>query len=395
MQATQPKRSQFIGGDSEEWPPFFEKHGSLYIFDRRCSMFYEPKSDFFYDPKSTLYYGNKQRAYYRYNTTSRPAFEEVIGTQSQSQSQPEKTEPQSQSPKKKAEADWEQVASSKQQDLPEKTIEVVVKTKKLPKKKSKSAPKSSEVGSQEESCFAKNHAQRQQVANMDKWKVLNAKQEAKQEQSHNRKSSAPSSSEPVSIYKTGKGEPVCTLCMRKFRNMEQLRRHEAASQLHKDNVRKAAELERKKREQERSKPTKRPTPVMQYEDRAKKRRALHGEMQGEGPSGRREAAIMSLKAPQKPWWLKQKGVQGIDIAAELKNVQARFDRANAPATSQVPAISNLNLSVASGVLPRETPMIASIRQVWDRIEEPLSGSRSARQGPTSARNERFGLGFNI
>jgi hypothetical protein len=273
-----------------------------------------------------------------------------------------------------------------------------VKTKQLPKKKNKSAPKSNDIGSQEEPCIAKNHAQRQQVANIDKWKVLNAEQEAKQDQSHNkvaedhkyqeRKSSTPSSSEPVSIYKTAKGEPVCTLCMRKFRTMEQLRRHKAASQLHKDNVRKAAELKRKKLEQE-SKPTKRPAPVVQYEDRAKKRRALHGEMQGEGVSGRREAAIMSLKAPQKPSWLKQKGVKGIDIAAELKNVHARLDRANATATSQVSATSNLNRSA----LPGETPMIASIRQEWDRIE-PLSGSRSARQGPTSAHNERFGLGFN-
>jgi hypothetical protein len=69
-------------------------------------------------------------------------------------------------------------------------IEVDVKTNKLPKKKSKSAPKSNGIGSQEESCITKNHAQRQQVANIDEWKVLNvkkeAKQEVKQEQSHNK-----------------------------------------------------------------------------------------------------------------------------------------------------------------------------------------------------------------
>jgi RNA-binding protein 5/10 len=306
-------------------------HGSLYILDGRRStmMFYEPKSDFFYDPKSALYYGNKQRAYYRYNPTLRPAFQEVTETQSQSQSQSQlqKTEPQIQSPKKQAEApDSEQVvASSKQQELPEKTtIEINVKIKKLlPKKKSKAARKSNGIGSQEESYITKNHAQRQQVANIDKWNVLNGKQEAKTEQFHGkeevaedhskhqeRKSSTPSSIESATIFKTTKGEPVCTFCMRKFRSMEQLRRHESVSQLHKDNMRKAAELERKKREQE-SKLTKRPAPAVKYEDRAKKRRVLHGEMQGEGVAGRREAAIMSLKAPQSPSWLKPKGMTGI------------------------------------------------------------------------------------
>jgi hypothetical protein len=59
--------------------------------------------------------------------------------------------------------------------------------------------------------------------------------------------------------------------------MEQLYHREAASHLHKDNMRKATELERKKCEQE-SKPTRFPAPVMQYKDRAKKSRELHGEM---------------------------------------------------------------------------------------------------------------------
>jgi hypothetical protein len=106
---------------------------------------------------------------------------------------------------------------------------------------------------------ASNHTKRQYVAKMEKWNILNSAGE---------KSSTFSIEQSV-IQKTSKGEPLCKLCVRKFRNLEHLHRHEALSDLHKDNLKKASLIARRQTCE-----PKEESPVHD-EDRAKKRRLLN------------------------------------------------------------------------------------------------------------------------
>lgn len=165
-------------------------------------MFYEPLSDFFYDPKSKLYYGNKTQAYYSYDPTQKSPFVKVSDV-----------------PVTTASTDSTVVA---QDNKPK--IAIHIKSKSF--KKNKLPP----VPSKE---------QQKYQADMSKWE--NRQQEIK---------------EP-DVATTSKGEPVCTLCRRKFKSMEQLRYHERASQLHKDNLAKEE--------------------ASSYVDRAAQRRTLHGD----------------------------------------------------------------------------------------------------------------------
>ena len=93
-----------------------------------------------------------------------------------------------------------------------------------------------------------------------------------------------------SVVKTSAGEPICTVCMRKFPNMENLRLHEKASALHKQNLAKAKELMKADGDtllELQSKPipidsagidrTTMQAPKQLYVDRARKRRDLHGD----------------------------------------------------------------------------------------------------------------------
>jgi hypothetical protein len=91
---------------------------------------------------------------------------------------------------------------------------------------------------------------------------------------------APSISQDIA--NTATGEPICTLCMRKFSDLEKLRQHVQLSKLHKANVKKrkaetpseqqvkpASSIESKTR------PSSETKPAVKYTDRAAKRRMLH------------------------------------------------------------------------------------------------------------------------
>lgn len=211
-----PNQSSCSGGGGPPkkkrapWPPEFETNGSKYVFDNRSEMFYEGKSDFFYDPKTKLYYGNAQQTYYQYKSDE-GKFVAVD---------------------KPKEPELQAVA------VPEpKKISIHLKTKSLKKPKKTKDPK---IGDK----AAKQHAN-----DMVKWKE---RQQQQQEGGH--KTSA--------IVRTAKGEPICTLCRRKFPTLEKLQYHEQMSTLHKDNLQKqlASQHERQ----------------TAYVDRAQQRRELHG-----------------------------------------------------------------------------------------------------------------------
>jgi RNA-binding protein 5/10 len=239
-----------------EWPPLFEEEGASYVFDSRSSMFYEPRSDFFFDPRSKLYYGNRQQAYYRYNDTRQPPFEQVSGM-GVGHGQSKKVGDRHQGSRKEA------------QVVPKMKVSIKLKTTRPLTSKS---PQEKDDSARERDRPASSHTKRQYVAKMEKWNTLkSAGDQGDHKAMDSGKKSSTSSLEQSVIRKTSEGEPaVCKLCMRKFHNLGHLHRHEALSDLHKDNLKKAS-LIAKRQTGERNKEE---SPVHD-EDRAKKRRLLN------------------------------------------------------------------------------------------------------------------------
>jgi hypothetical protein len=118
---------------------------------------------------------------------------------------------------------------------------------------------------------ASNHAQRQYVTKTDKRNTLKSvgDQQGDQKAMDSCNKSSASSIEQSVIQKTSKGEPLCKLCVRKFRTLEHLHRHEALSDLYKDNLKKASLIAKRQ-----TGAPKEENPV-QDEDSAKKRRLLN------------------------------------------------------------------------------------------------------------------------
>jgi hypothetical protein len=191
---------------------------------------------------------------------------------------------------------------------------------------------------------------------------INAKDDPKEERSHqfDNGKKGPTPSEPGTIKNTAQGgDPVCLLCMRKFRSTEQLRRHKAASQLHKENLRKA-ELARKQEESGHPQPA---SSTTEYVDRANKRRVLYG------VGG--TAVFSAIQAPKKPAWLMQTGTlkAGINVAAELRNVRNRLDMSTSVSrnSNDPPRPGYHTWERVTG--RRETPMTDQIRSLWDKTEK--------------------------
>ena len=236
-----------------EWPPCFDTNGPAFVFDSRSGMFYESRSDFFYDPKSKLYYGNKKGAYFRYDDSKSPPFVEVHKVA------PAATD---------AAADVATGLAGKSPESPTDPTEPKGKTVIAIKLKSKK-PKGVEDA---KPIPLITKAQKDHVANIEKWSEKRVEIESSEGNSNKFPSEPPQtvtetpSSETSKIVTTAKGEPICTICKRKFPTIEKLRLHEKVSDLHKQNILKlAADTEKRKL-----------VPSTEYQDRAKKRREMHG-----------------------------------------------------------------------------------------------------------------------
>jgi RNA-binding protein 5/10 len=193
-------------------------------------MFYESRSNFFYDPKSKLYYGNKKMAYFRYDKEEDPPFVQVYQMTAETA---DGTPP-------------EVIGANSIQSNPDAPLKPIISIKLKTKKiKTKAAPSISK-------------AQKEQAAIIEKWS--GKRSEAKTDHVE----AVQDSSDRV--VKTAVGEPVCTICKRKFASIAKLELHKAASELHKKNVAKLAAVAEKRKE----------PPSMDYQDRAKKRREMHG-----------------------------------------------------------------------------------------------------------------------
>jgi RNA-binding protein 5/10 len=249
-------------------------------------MFYEAISDFFYDPKSKLYYGNRKGAYFRYDATpDPPAFVEV-----------QKVTHSSTSDQNGMQNTLDQVPIQSS-TMPQQGAEAVKpkiaikwKTKKI--KSSSSAPSSPTNVTETGPSISK--SQKQQIANIEKWTEKQA--ELKQDigasslvtmlpptttvssGGANQPSMALSnpSVDTGKVRMTAKGEPICMVCKRKFPNIDKLRLHERASELHKNNLQKFQEQEQASGAKRKSPDNTSAPPAAEYQDRAQKRRQLHG-----------------------------------------------------------------------------------------------------------------------
>lgn len=251
---------------TEEWPPCFDKDGSSFVFDSRSAMFYESLSDFFYDPKSKLYYGNRKGAYFRYDGAKDPPFVEVqkvseSAAVSSSRDGPHNTMDQVplQSTKVAAESSKPKIA-------------IKLKIKMM---KSSSGNKSASLGTELSTAAAVSKSHKEKIANIEKWTEKQA--ELKQNPIADAPTTVPDSTNKSDgeVRMTVKGEPICVVCRRKFPNIDKLRLHERASELHKQNLQKLKEKEfvgakRKSPEETPSEAS------VGYQDRAEKRRQLHG-----------------------------------------------------------------------------------------------------------------------
>jgi hypothetical protein len=235
-----------------EWPPLFDSNGSKYIFDNRSEMFYEPTSDYFYDPKSKLYYSNQKKAYFRYDESKVPAFELITSSYS-----PANDDASVES----SESNTVKSGASK------KSITISIKS-------TASSLAGSTLRSIDARAFDCNRTKVSESSSETKERHLVTAREAA--------SAGQTMNEIVVIkekpLKTSSGLPICALCRRKFPSMEILQRHEQHSELHKMNMMKAAKSTIPTKVKPEGKPEGKPKedPVV-YEDRASKRRKMHGD----------------------------------------------------------------------------------------------------------------------
>jgi hypothetical protein len=210
---------------ADDWPPNFEGCGSVYIFDHRCGMFYEPASNFFYDPKTKLYYSNKKSAYFQYDESKVPTFEEVTSTP--------------------IDAESSHAAHNTENEASENKSKIELKIK--PKKAKSPKP----VAEARLPKMVLNQAQKKQLALMDQWSEKAKRTKATSDSTINKKRSAlggtaSTAQDPGKVRKTALGEPLCLLCLRKFTSVEKLRLHETGSVLHKRNAAKKSSLGKRK-----------------------------------------------------------------------------------------------------------------------------------------------------
>ncbi|GAX13680.1 RNA-binding protein 5/10 [Fistulifera solaris] len=199
-------------------------------------MFYEGISDFFYDPKSKLYYGNKKGMYYKYNSDMTPPFEPVQAVQSETAGKSSSMDPV---PILDPSRPENGIEGSK------KSIVIKLKTKSLKSTKSKSQAPSTEAPDTTVA-ITQLRVHKQHELDIDKWSDRQVEKRIEDRQ----------------FQRTAKGEPMCPLCRRKFPSVEKLLQHEKVSQLHKDNLAKAAQAKKEV--------------PSQYVDRAEQRRSMYG-----------------------------------------------------------------------------------------------------------------------
>lgn len=239
-----------------EWPPKFEDFGCAYTFDNRSGMFYEANSDFFYDANSKLYFGNRKSAYYRFNAAFTPPFEEVQKVEAAKHGAFDKVpvDPEPILATNCSKSASSRPSSSDSSKLSA-SIAIKLKTKSFKPKKHKKTevPNKSATDAADDALAATSSTRLVKKHSEDIQKWSERRQELKDEDTTSTDLMIKTTGEPAidveqkvdqqpatvnlekEVAKTAKGEPICTLCRRKFPSLEKLRFHEKVSQLHKEN----------------------------------------------------------------------------------------------------------------------------------------------------------------
>jgi RNA-binding protein 5/10 len=238
-------------------------------------MFFEERSDFFYDPKARLYYGAKKKAYFRYDDSQVPPFVETERVDAAQGTPLEPVAPLLLLPPTSG-------ATGEKHK-----IVINLKTKKTKKPQTSTAAEGA-------SSFPiiQTKVQKTQVENIEKWQIKQAELKAE--------SSVPVVPIITEIQRTANGEPICVICQRKFPTVDKFRLHEAKSEMHKSNLAKqegqqasqTTGADDKKGELEHL------PAAQQYNNRAEKRRFLHGSSYPEPFQSKVVGSDMVLDAPQ-------------------------------------------------------------------------------------------------
>jgi len=350
-------------------------HGSAYIFDPRSQMFYDAKSDFFHDPNSKLYYSNKKQAYFRLvEGMENPTFEKVAGS-----------------------SDLQSNAQQANSTITDgkKSIKIHIRSKSLSKSRARSQSRAKETPSNAQQLDKK---KREQLVNAEKWNQLSLKSSLIHSQSAAAPSILPrtiaSSSNSESVIQsvfavaqvtsgelpvatasesvanknhalvatTSGGNPICLVCKRKFGSLEQLRRHEELSDLHKANLAKIAATKV---------PVAQPIeePPIKYQDRAKRRRMLHADAPTSLPRkpSLHPGTILPRNVPVDP-----------EVALGNQNVGNQLFQK---------MMSKAKPTTDNG---KNSDICESIKQDWKRIES-LTNSRSAAAQDIASSKKGLGI----
>lgn len=338
-----------------KWPSLFETNGADYVFDPRSNMFYEQKSDFFYDCNSKLYYSNKKKAYFRrIERPSGSVFQIVSGSASTKDS------------------------TESSMPLPvgltlKPTIEIRIRSKSLSVSR---APRRQSRGKShaEESLDKK---RKEEIQHIKKWNNLSrnsrdnslartvASMDSNDKSMQDFLQMAEQASQAIAktlqVQPLTDSRPICILCKRKFASLDQLRRHEQQSELHKTNL-------AKKKADESAALTSQQQETLKYQDRAQKRRLLHGDLSVAPPAKRIEQSRQ----------LERTDVIDPEAALGQHNVGNQ--------------LFHKMLSRSSKPLPKDTPtgLCETIKADWRRIENMSNTRAFAQEFP---QDKEKGIGF--
>jgi hypothetical protein len=240
-------------------------------------MFYEAQSDFFYDPKSTYYYGNKQKKYFRYNASLNPPFQQVVsgtGAAASSQSTVSSTQESLRSSTQLSLAYQEQKPEAGKLHITLPSME----SREVRSKSSVDSSSSHQSGSSPPIPLKlASKKLEDQKKNMDVWSKRKATPATKPLPPPTTDATPAIPKHHKQVICTAAGEPICTICVRKFASRERLEVHEQFSELHKNNVLRLQQAAKQTHLIEPNHSSRHNSSKPKYIDRAKKRRKMYGE----------------------------------------------------------------------------------------------------------------------
>jgi RNA-binding protein 5/10 len=297
------------------WPPPFDEDGDRYVLDARSGYFYEAGSRFFYEPRTRLYYSTEAGSYFRHCRGEDPPFQPVEANPQREQEQQEKEEKEEEEEEEEEEAEAAKSraglegAAGRTPDgrrgAPsahsggggsgsaggKRRIAISLRARVGGGAALPPPPPASEVAARELAAATaaasrerpppapEPRASRTREADLAKWSERQREHEgppagggaqggARAGAGDNGAAGPRQEAAPPT---TKRGEPICSLCRRKFSTLQKLRQHEERSDLHRQNL--------AKREAAEGGAAKKVAPASlssEYRDRARDRRTMYG-----------------------------------------------------------------------------------------------------------------------